>query len=148
MQLFRRSTQRQTLAEVISQTIVICYRENIDDLVRVLSNEGLKPLVARATYTADHASHSNVFRCFSGHRDAWLRAIENDGYTLVCEADFVLCIGLGSLPVFWPKDQRLAWGYLYQGSPRLLWVGEQGHLRGHAAPTVCYVINREVAELC
>jgi hypothetical protein len=52
------------------------------------------------------------------------------------------------LPVFWPTEERLAWGYLYQGSPRLLWVGKQGHLRGHAAPTVCYVINREVAELC
>ena len=42
----------------------------------------------------------------------------------------------------------LAWGYLYQGSPRLLaLIGSQPFLRGHTAPLVAYVINQGVAEI-
>jgi hypothetical protein len=49
--------------------------------------------------------------------------------------------------VFWPTVNPLAWGYLYQGSPRLLAiVGPQGYLRGHCAPLVAYVVNKHVAE--
>jgi hypothetical protein len=78
------------------------------------------------------------------------RAATHDGYTLICEADFVPCLRMGSLPVFWPLRDLLAWGYLYQGSPRLLALirTEDGcFLRGHCAPLVCYVINAPVARL-
>jgi hypothetical protein len=75
-------------------------------------------------------------------------ASENWGYTMICEADFVPCAQLGSLPVFWPIEKPLAWGYLYQGSPRLLSVvGKERFLRGHCAPTVAYVINSQVAKI-
>jgi hypothetical protein len=41
----------------------------------------------------------------------------------------------------------MAWGYLYQGSPRLLAiVGPQKYLRSHCTPLVAYVVNREIAQ--
>src|SRR5262249_25536939 len=50
--------------------------------------------------------------------------------------------------VFWPLENDDAWGYLYQGSPRLLAVvGPERYLRGHTAPLVSYVINATVASL-
>ena len=53
---------------------------------------------------------------------AWKMASERNGYTLICESDFVPCVGIGSFPIFWPLQDELAYGYLYQGSPRLLAV--------------------------
>jgi hypothetical protein len=81
------------------------------------------------------------------HRNAWRIASENEGYTLICESDFVPCRGLGEFPIFWPPANPLAFGYLYQGSPRLLWVSPEGYLRAHVSPTVAYVINARVAGL-
>lgn len=81
------------------------------------------------------------------HRRAWEIAAGTQGYTLICEADFVPCNRLGDFPVFWSIANPMAWGYLYQGSPRLLAiVGPQRYLRGHCAPLVAYVVNQPVAE--
>jgi hypothetical protein len=44
-------------------------------------------------------------------------------------------------------DNDLAYGYLYQGSSRLLHVGQKGYLRAHVCPTVAYVVNTRVARL-
>src|SRR5262249_37412065 len=55
---------------------------------------------------------------------------------------------IGDFQIFWPLENERAWGYLYQGSPRLLAVvGSQRFLRGHTSPLVCYVINKTVAAL-
>ena len=55
---------------------------------------------------------------------------------------------MGSFTSFWPLDDDLAWGYLYQGSPRILaMVGSKPYLRGHCAPTVAYVVNARVAKI-
>jgi hypothetical protein len=133
--------------DVVKRSRIICYRENVDLLEATLRSQGLDPVIARATYTVDEAKFTNVYKCFLGHRNAWQMAAESDGYTLICEADFVPCAGLAALPVFWPLEKELAWGYLYQGSPRLIWMTEAGHLRGHTAPTVAYVVNAAVARL-
>jgi hypothetical protein len=87
-------------------------------------------------------------RALMNHCDAWKRAVEKADYTLICESDFVPCVQLGGMPAFWPLKNPLAWGYLYQGSPRLLAVvGEEPFFRGHTAPLVSYVINGKVAEI-
>jgi hypothetical protein len=84
------------------------------------------------------------------HAAAWQRAATNDGYTLICESDFVPCLRMGSFPAFWPLQDSLAWGYLYQGSPRLLALirtENRCFLRGHCAPLVAYAINASVAKV-
>jgi hypothetical protein len=127
--------------------LIVSYREDVGELKELLASSGLMPQVLRGTYTAAELKYPAATRTLLNHRRAWQIAAETSGYTLVCEADFVPCSALGDLPVFWPTSNPLAWGYLYQGSPRLLAiVGPERYLRGHCAPLVAYVVNKHVAE--
>jgi hypothetical protein len=137
---------RPTLRDVISKAIVVAYKEDVSSLVSSLAAEGFDVEVLRTGYTDEEMTYSSQSRTFLSHRNAWRKAIDITGYTLICEADFVPCRGIGGFKVFWPWENTYSWGYLYQGSPRLLaMLGSEGFLRGHAAPMVCYVVNQTVA---
>ena len=139
-----------SLGEAVGQSYVLAYTENVDALVAALEKEKLNPTVLRAAYSEEEKTYSRTVRTFMSHLSAWQRAAQHEGFTLICEADFVPCRGLGSFPTFWPADEPLAWGYMYQGSPRLIaLVGPERYLRGHCAPLVAYVVSPEVAKrLC
>lgn len=139
-----------TLGEVVAQSYVLAYKEDVDQLVAALEKEKLKPTVLRAVYSEEEQTYSRNVRTFMNHHSAWQRAAKQDGYTLICESDYVPCLDVASFPTFWPTDDQLAWGYLYQGSPRLLaLIGREKYLRGHCAPLVAYVVNAAVAKhLC
>jgi hypothetical protein len=137
----------KSFSSVTRHSIVVCYREDVSQLKAVLSLENLNPSESRASYSNEELTYSRTYRCFLNHRSAWRQAARNDGYTLICESDFVPCRGLGDFPVFWPLGNPLAYGYLYQGSSRLLHMSRDGYLRVHVCPTVAYVINAPVAEL-
>ena len=142
----RRVERRPTLREIIDRVIIIAYQEDVRSLVSSLTVEGFNVEVQRLEYTKEEMEYTSASRTFLSHRKAWQKAIT--GYTLVCEADFVPCRGMGKFEVFWPLENAYAWGYLYQGSPRLLAiVGSQRFLRSHTSPMVCYVINKNVASL-
>jgi hypothetical protein len=133
---------------VIGRSYVLSYRENVDPLLRALETEELNPTVLRAEYSELEATYARQVRTFLAHHSAWRRARAHPDYTLICEADFVPCAGIGAMPTFWPLEDPKAWGYLYQGSPRLLaLLGAQPFLRGHCAPLVAYVVNAEVADV-
>src|SRR5438067_4834834 len=117
---------RTSLCESIFQSLILCYEEDVSELTASLALENLNPCVLRASYSSEELTFSRNTRTFIGHATAWRAAAKLEGYSLICEADFVPCLGIGSLPVFWPVHDRLAWGYLYQGSPRLLSVIESG----------------------
>ncbi len=139
-----------TLGQVVGQSYVLAYKESVDPLVTALEKEKLNPTVLRAVYTTEEQTYSRNIRTFMSHLAAWQRAARNQSHTLICEADFVPCQGLGSFPTFWPSDEPMAWGYMYQGSPRVIaLIGPERYLRGHSAPLVAYVVNAEVAKrLC
>jgi len=139
-----------TLGEVVARSYVLAYREDVDSLVSALDQEKLNPTILRAVYTKEEETYSRVYRTLLNHYSAWQRAAEQDGYTLICEGDFVPCKDLASFPTFWPMNDPLAWGYLYQGSPRILaLVGSERYLRVHCSPLVAYVVSRGVAKkLC
>ena len=136
-----------SLSSAIQGSIIVCYNEDISLLLQALSQEKLNPSESRACYSREELAYSRSHRCFMNHRNAWRRALDSDGYTLICESDFVPCRGLGEFPVFWPLGNPLAYGYLYQGSSRLLSIAPEGHLRAHVCPTVAYVINAPIARL-
>jgi len=137
-----------TLGEVVKQTYVVAYKEDVSQLVAALEEEKLNPTVLRAVYSKEEETYSRTVRTFMNHLSAWQLAAKQEGYTLICEADFVPCKGLGSFPTFWPQDDIAAWGYLYQGSPRLMGlIGPERYLRGHTAPLVAYVVNAHVASV-
>ena len=137
-----------SMNEVVNQSYVLAYQEDITSLVVALTKEKLNPTVLQASYSEEELLYSRNTRTFISHYKAWLLAADHDSYTLICESDFVPCVGLGSFPIFWSINNSSAWGYLYQGSPRLLAViGEGEYLRGHCAPLVAYVINAQIAHI-
>lgn len=136
------------LRSVVGRSYILAYKEDVTALQEALDREGLRPQIQRAQYSEDEMSYARCARTFINHHMAWQRAATQDGYTLICESDFVPCRGLGGFDVFWPTDDPLAWGYLYQGSPRLFaLIGPERYLRGHCAPLVAYVINAPVARI-
>ncbi len=137
-----------SLKSVIGRSYILTYKDDASALEGSLRDENLNPQVLRASYDKTQLKYTRAVRTFMNHHDAWTRALQHDDYTLICESDFVPCVGIGWLPTFWPLQNPLAWGYLYQGSPRLFaLVGDEGFLRGHTAPLVSYVINKSVAEI-
>ena len=140
------SIRRPVLNEIVSNTYIVAHNEDVEQLRAVLTSEGLNPVVNRDLDVKHEPGTTAVVKCFKNHASVWRQAVVNEGYTLIVEADFVPCAGLGGLDVFWPLDRELAWGYLYPGSPRLLAL-EGPYLRVHASPTVAYVINQAVAGL-
>src|SRR5262245_59728265 len=132
-----RARDRPVLCEVVGKAIVVAYREDVNRLVSSLSVEGFDVDVLRADYTDGEMTYSKNSKTFISHRKAWQKAADVTGYTLICDADFVPCRGIGDFEVFWPLENERAWGYLYQGSPRLLAVvGSRRFLRGHTSPLV------------
>ncbi len=136
-----------TIRDVVRQAIVLAYKEDAQPLLTALEEERLPASLQRITYTPQELTYALNSRTLLNHRLAWEKAAQLPGYTLICESDFVPCRGLGDFPVFWPQTNARAWGYLYQGSPRLLWLseGRPAYLRAHASPAVAYVVNATVA---
>lgn len=143
------SMRSKRFGDEVHDAIVLCYKEDVSLLVSALESEHINTKVQRASYSEKELSYTSASRCFLNHVEAWKVASRSAGYTLICESDFVPCRGLRDFPLFWPLSDAFAWGYLYQGSPRLLaLIGKWPFfLRGHAAPLVAYVINAPIAEI-
>jgi hypothetical protein len=132
-----------SLRSVVTQTIIIAYKEDITLLSAVLAEEGFSPVVQRREYSELELGYSRTIRCLLNHDDAWSRARKVSGYTLIVEADFVPCQGFGDLPVpFDPKVQgEKGWAFLYAGGPRVFALHADGSVQGHAACPVAYLIS-------
>ena len=139
---------RIILRNVVSRSLILTCGEKVEPLRSALQAEGLLPQVIVATYSSNELSYALNTRTLMNHYSAWKTASVQEGYTLICESDFVPCRGIGSFPIFWPLQDELAYGYLYQGSPRLLaLIGDTPYLRGHTAPLVGYVVSPGVAKV-
>ncbi len=141
------NAQRPSVRREVVQTIVLAYREETARLETALRAEGLAPQVQRPSYTPTELTYSRTVRCLLNHAAAWARARDAAGLTLIVEADFVPCRGLGDLPLpFDPQVQGSAgWAFLYAGGPRIFRRHPDGSLQGHAACPVAYVISPRVA---
>lgn len=149
----KRATAQQTppsrpLNELVRRSYILAYTEDVEPLFNALAEEKLNPEILRASYSETELTFPRAIRTFLSHRAAWQRATELEGYTLICESDYVPCRGVGSFPSFWPLSDPMGWGYLYAGSPRLLaLVGENKYLRAHCSPLVGYVVNAAIARI-
>ena len=141
--------ERSTIRDVVGQVLVLAYKEDVQPLLTALEEERLPASLQRIVYTREEMAYAVNSRCLLNHRLAWQKAAQLSGYTLICESDFVPCRRMGDFPVFWPETNERAWGYLYQGSPRLLALseGRSGWLRVHTSPLVAYIINATVAKI-
>ncbi|GEP56558.1 hypothetical protein [Reyranella soli] len=149
----KRATSQQIppnrpLNELVRRSYILTYTEDVTPLFSALAEEKLNPETLRASYSETELTFPRAIRTFLSHRAAWQRATEQEGYTLICESDYVPCRGVGAFPSFWPLSDPMGWGYLYAGSPRLLaLVGERRYLRAHCSPLVSYVVNPAIARI-
>jgi hypothetical protein len=141
--------RKSTIRDVVGQVIVLAYKEDVRPLLAALERERLPASVQRIEYSEKELGYALSSRTLLNHRLAWEKAADLPGYTLICESDFVPCRGLGDFPVFWPESNVRAWGYLYQGSPRLLALSDDRppYLRAHVSPLVAYAVNATVAKI-
>ena len=135
------------LRESIARVYILACTEDTSALERVLSAEGFSVEVIRARYNEAQMSWSRAARCLWGHREIWRTIAEvGDSLSMVCEADFVPCIGIGKLPLpFHVDDAQDALGYLYAGGVEVFDVHHGKYARGHASCTGAYVAGGSVA---
>jgi len=136
------------LRSLVEKAVVLAYREDTSQLEAALSGEGFAQVVVqRAHYTEPEMAYARNFRCFMNHREAWQEAAGRPGWTMIMEADFVPCAGIGGMPAPVPEagNPGLKWAFLYTSSPRVFWEEPGGFLRGYQATAVCYLIHGAVA---
>lgn len=135
------------LNQVVQQAFIICYQEDTSPLEKALYEEGITKIhkVSRE-YTEAELSYTRTTRCLIGHYDAWKLAQKAEGLSLIVEADFVPCVGLGEQIVPFPTHlQGAAWGWLYSCAHRVYeYDGE--YIRGHGGTMVSYVIDPVAAK--
>jgi hypothetical protein len=131
----------------VAHTFILAYRENTEALEQALREEGLSAEVIRPTYTSQELTYSRAIRCLLNHGNAWRRARDMQGMSLIVEADFVPCRGMAQFPLpFSPElEGDGAWAFLYSAGPRMLRCRADGSLQGHSATSVAYVITPLVA---
>jgi hypothetical protein len=134
------------LRHYIKQIVIVAHKEDISDLYSSLIKFNLPLFVQRKIYDNIELGYPSITRCLLNHADAWMRATECDGYTLICEADFVPIIGFEDVSMEWLPIRDTAWAHLYTSSPRLL-KPYDGYLRIQQSTAVCYMINDKIGRL-
>jgi len=131
----------------INRVYVLACEENTTELERAFRAEGFSAKVIRPEYDAAQTSWSRAAKCLWGHRCIWQEIAQaEDSLVIVCEADFVPCVGIGKLPLpFHMDDAPDALGYLYAGGVEVFDIHHGLYARGHASCTVAYVVGPSVA---
>jgi hypothetical protein len=109
---------RFTLRDSIESSCVIAHKEDTVPLEKALGIEGFRPVTQRLSLSDKEKQFSGIVRCLLNHRQAWERASQVTGLSLIIEADFVPCRGFGrfALPIPASEMHRAAaWLYLCAG---------------------------------
>jgi len=134
------------LKTAISNAIIIAHRENTSQLENALRQEGLPAKVYRRAYEEDEYKLPSASRCLLNHADAWKNAASCDGLTLIVEADFVPCQGLGDFPLpFTPCQTEKQAAWIYSIGPVIYHYDGNGSFFGHNAGLVAYVLDQASA---
>lgn len=134
------------LRDFASQVIVIAYREDTSKLSNALESEEFNVKIARATYTIQEEAYSRSIKCMLGHMHALGIASDHDGPTIICEADFVPCVGFGRMPLPVPESMRLSSAcWLYANRPVINGPVYEYSFQGYSNSPVCYLISPPVA---
>lgn len=135
-----------TLRDVTACVYIVAYREDVGELQRALSGEGLRSVVIRPHYSEEERGYSAIVRCLLNHRNAWRECAASQALNMIVEADFVPVRGFARLPVpFDLNRQDRALGWLYACGPVLYDLDDQGYARGHAAAPVATLLGARTA---
>lgn len=114
------SGTHQKLVECIGQTLIVAYKESIEQLTTALTQAGCDCSVLRQVHQPRYEAYSSSFLCLLNHRSAWERALRSDQPTLIVEADFVPVRDFAHLPPpFDPEDAQMGIAWLYTCASQL-----------------------------
>jgi len=133
------------LIDAIDRTYVIAYKEDTTNLENTLRKAGFGHEVYRAKYSEVEAGYSGQIKCLISHAKIWEKCKEEEGWSMVLEADFVPVKGMSTLcaPIGRLDEPGLV--YLYSGAPIIYRVDKTGSLIGHSATTVAYMLDQVTA---
>jgi len=135
------------LNECVSQVLIIYQNEDVDELVFAMRMEGFSKVEkVKAHYNKIQNTYTNQSKCLLAHKYAWNKCSEVDGLTIILEADFVPCRGIGQMNL--PFDTTkigAAWGWLYSCAQRVYEYDGQ-FVRGHSGTMVAYVLDKVAAK--
>ncbi len=137
------------IIDCITKVFIIAYKEDTSLLEVALKKERFLSIsVIRPLYTQTELEYSRMSRCLLNHKNAWTKCCENDGLSMVLEADFVPVIGMGQLPLMFDFNKReSAWGWLYTGGARLYELDKNNYGRGHSACPVATIMGSKAARV-
>ncbi|NEQ97146.1 MAG: LPS biosynthesis glycosyltransferase [Cyanothece sp. SIO2G6] len=130
------------LCRKVTQTLIVACKEDTQKLETALEREALKSEVLRQVHQPQYQTYSRSYLCLLNHCEAWKRASQVQGLTLVLEADFVPVKNMGMLPLPMNPDQAdvgIAW--LYTCAPQLYSVSAEGHAQGFSTSMVAYLLT-------
>ncbi|MEB3231072.1 MAG: LPS biosynthesis glycosyltransferase [Leptolyngbyaceae bacterium] len=126
----------------VTQTLIVAYKEDTQLLEAALEREALKGEVIRQVHQPTYENYARNALAMLNHCEAWKRASQVKGLTLVVEADFVPVRGMGMLPLpMGPDNPNIGIAWLYTCAPQLYSVSEEGYAQGFSSAMVAYLIT-------
>ncbi|NET10567.1 MAG: LPS biosynthesis glycosyltransferase [Merismopedia sp. SIO2A8] len=130
-----------TLSCNVQQTFIIAHNENTHPLETTLTQEGFAYEVLRQPESTSQLGYSRSYLALLNHCEAWKRASEINGLTLIVEADFVPVRNMGSLPMpVQPTYPSLGVAWLYTCACQLYSVSKEGYAQGFSTSMVAYLV--------
>ena len=138
----------ETLNKRVKKAYIVAHLEDVSQLEHTLRVEGFEVEVVRGPYSEEQESYSAQVKCLVNHGNVWWHIVNSGEFSMVVEADFVPMRGIGSSPLPCPEPSQLNIGlfcYLYTCGPVIYGCDNQGHVFGHSASTVAYLVDAPAA---
>lgn len=128
------------LSEVCERTYIVAYKEDTSLLEAALRNEGFTVSVLRPSYSQSELKFNSNIRCMLNHRNALAKVVSDEKTGIICEADFVPCVGMGREPYPIPAHlENTASAWLYSNRPVITGEVFTNTFEGFSNALVCYV---------
>lgn len=134
------------LVKAINQVFILAYKESTQLLESTFVREGFACEVLRQEHQPEYRDYSRSYLCLLNHVQAWQKASQAEGLTLIVEADFVPVAGMGQLPLPCnPNQPNLGITWLYTCAPQVYSVSKEGFAEGFSTAMVAYIVTPQTA---
>ncbi|WP_204139169.1 LPS biosynthesis glycosyltransferase [Halomicronema sp. CCY15110] len=131
-----------SIKDAISQSIILAYKEDTQQLETYLTEQGFDCQVIRQTHQAEYSQYSPSYLCLLNHLSAWQQVVSAQQPILICEADFVPVRNLSTLPLpYDPSLDNVGIAWLYTCAPQIYNVSSTNHAIGFSTSMVAYILT-------
>lgn len=139
---------KNRLKDYIDKIYIVSNKLSTDKLKDEFIIEGFKIEELRQQFKSEYRGMSKSYLCFLNHKNAWVKALNSDKFSLIVEEDFVPVKNFSQLPLpFDAGDKKFGICWLYYVGVQIYSVSIQGYISGEAAGMVAYIISSESAKV-